>query len=139
LRYVRHESITPLFLNPFARRGWMVNFTPREALLPRKNTGNTVNRRTYSRSGRFAEKKNFLLILGFEPRTVPPNTAVTIMTELLRLLEGVRGQFYAPAALYHRERPGTHCTGSWVGPRAGLDLGEKSCPHRDSIPATSSP
>jgi hypothetical protein len=35
---------------------------------------------------------------------------------------GVRGQRHAPAALYPRERtPGTHCTGGWVGPRAGLD------------------
>ena len=31
------------------------------------------------------------------------------------------GQQHAPAALYPRERPGTHFTGSWVGPRAGLD------------------
>ena len=23
--------------------------------------------------------------------------------------------------LYHRERPGTHCIGGWVGTRAGLD------------------
>ena len=23
--------------------------------------------------------------------------------------------------LYTRERPGTHCIGGWVGPRAGLD------------------
>ena len=23
--------------------------------------------------------------------------------------------------IYHRERPGTHCIGGWVGPRAGLD------------------
>ena len=36
-------------------------------------------------------------------------------------LEGVSGQQHAPAALYPRERPGTHCTGGWVGPRAGLD------------------
>jgi len=34
---------------------------------------------------------------------------------------GVSGQQHAPAALYPRERPGTHCTGGWVGPRAGLD------------------
>jgi len=33
----------------------------------------------------------------------------------------VSGQQHAPAALYPRERPGTQCTGSWVGPRAGLD------------------
>jgi hypothetical protein len=30
-----------------------------------------------------------------------------------------------------RERPGTHCTGGWVGHRAGLDVCEKSRPHRD--------
>jgi hypothetical protein len=33
-----------------------------------------------------------------------------------------------PRPLYPRERPGTHCTGSWVGPRAGLDVCEKSHP-----------
>jgi hypothetical protein len=27
-----------------------------------------------------------------------------------------------------RERPGTHCTGGWVDPRAGLDVCEKSRP-----------
>jgi len=32
------------------------------------------------------------------------------------------------AALYPRERPGTHNTGGWVGPRAGLDKCEKSRP-----------
>jgi hypothetical protein len=40
----------------------------------------------------------------------------------------VRGQRHAPAALYPRERPGTHCTGGWVGPRAGLDRCGKSPP-----------
>jgi hypothetical protein len=35
----------------------------------------------------------------------------------------VWGQRHAPAALYPRERPGTHCTGGWVGPRTGLDGG----------------
>jgi hypothetical protein len=31
-------------------------------------------------------------------------------------------QRHAPAALYPRGKdPGTHCTGGWVGPRAGLD------------------
>jgi len=43
-------------------------------------------------------------------------------------LEGVRGQRHALAALYPRERPGTHCTGGWVGPRTGLDRCGKSCP-----------
>ena len=41
--------------------------------------------------------------------------------------------------LYPRERPGTHCTGGWVGPRAVLDGCGKSHPHRDSIPRLSSP
>jgi hypothetical protein len=36
-----------------------------------------------------------------------------------------------PRPLYLRNKPGTHCTGSWVGPRAGLDGCEKSRPHRD--------
>ena len=36
-------------------------------------------------------------------------------------LEGVSGKQHAPAALYPRERPGTHSTGGWVGLRAGLD------------------
>jgi hypothetical protein len=33
-----------------------------------------------------------------------------------------------PRPLYPRERPGTHCTVGWVGPRAGLDVCEKSPP-----------
>ena len=51
----------------------------------------------------------------------------------------VSGQQHAPAALYPRERPGTHCTGGWVGPRAGLDRCGKSCTYQDSIPGPSSP
>jgi hypothetical protein len=35
---------------------------------------------------------------------------------------GISGQLHAPAALYPRERTyDTHCTGGWLGPRAGLD------------------
>jgi hypothetical protein len=34
---------------------------------------------------------------------------------------GVMGQCHAPAALYARERPGTHCTVGWVGSWAVLD------------------
>jgi hypothetical protein len=33
--------------------------------------------------------------------------------------------------LYPQERTGTHCTGGWVGPRAGLEVCEKSRSHRD--------
>jgi hypothetical protein len=36
-----------------------------------------------------------------------------------------------PQPLYSRERPGTHCTGGWVGPRTGLDVCEKSRHHLD--------
>ena len=43
-------------------------------------------------------------------------------------LKGVRDQRHAPAAPYPRERPGTHCTRGWVGPRAGLDWCGKSHP-----------
>ena len=31
----------------------------------------------------------------------------------------VGGQLHAPAALSQGKRPGIHCTGGWVGPRAG--------------------
>jgi len=51
----------------------------------------------------------------------------------------VRGQRHAPAAPYSRERPGAHCTGGWVGLRAGLDRCGKTPLHRDSIPGPSSP
>jgi hypothetical protein len=39
---------------------------------------------------------------------------------------GVSGQCHAPAAHYSREtNTGTHWTGGWVGPRAGLDTEAK--------------
>jgi hypothetical protein len=44
-----------------------------------------------------------------------------------------------PRPLYPRERPGTHCTGGWVGPMACLNVCEKSHPYLDSIPGPSSP
>ena len=40
----------------------------------------------------------------------------------------VSGQQHAQAALYPRERPGTHFTGGWLGPRAGLDGRKISSP-----------
>jgi len=43
-------------------------------------------------------------------------------------LEGVNSQQHAPAALYPWARPGTHFTGGWVGPRAGLDGWKISSP-----------
>jgi hypothetical protein len=47
---------------------------------------------------------------------------------------GVGGQRHVSAALPPGRRPGTHCTGDWVGPRAGLDGCGKFRPYRDSIP-----
>jgi hypothetical protein len=44
-----------------------------------------------------------------------------------------------PRPIYPQEIPGTHCTEGWVCPRAGLDVCEKSRPHRDSIPGPSIP
>jgi hypothetical protein len=38
-----------------------------------------------------------------------------------------------PRPLYPRERPGAHCTGGWVGIRAGLDGCGKSRSHLHSI------
>ena len=42
--------------------------------------------------------------------------------------KSVKGQRHAPAAPYPRERSVTHCTGGWVGLRAGLDWCGKSRP-----------
>jgi len=47
-------------------------------------------------------------------------------------------QQHDPAALYRQERPGTHCTGGWVGPRAGLD-GQKISSPPGFDPGPSSP
>jgi len=41
---------------------------------------------------------------------------------------GVSDQQHVPAALYPRDRPGTHFTGGWVDPRAGLDGRKTSSP-----------
>ena len=44
------------------------------------------------------------------------------------------GQQHAPAALYPRERPGTHFTLGWVGPQGRSGRAENLALHRDSIP-----
>ena len=51
----------------------------------------------------------------------------------------VGGQLHAQAALLPGKRPGTHCIGGWLGPRADLDSCGKSRPHWDSNPEPSSP
>ena len=40
----------------------------------------------------------------------------------------VSGQQHAPAVLYRRERPGTHCTGGWVGPKGRSGRAENIVP-----------
>jgi hypothetical protein len=49
------------------------------------------------------------------------NRSIALLWFWTSALEGVRGQRHVPTVFYPRERPGTHCTGGWVGPRAGLD------------------
>ena len=48
----------------------------------------------------------------------------------------MRGQRHAPAASYPRERPGTRCTGGWVGLRTSLDRYGKSRPPPGFDPRT---
>ena len=52
---------------------------------------------------------------------------------------GVCGQLHAPAALPPGKRPGNHCIGCWVGPRAGLDGCQKSRPPPGFDPRTVQP
>ena len=58
---------------------------------------------------------------------------------LTAALDRVGGQPPSPVAMPPGKRSDTHCTGGWVGPRAGLDRCGKSRPQRDSIPGPSSP
>jgi hypothetical protein len=52
---------------------------------------------------------------------------------------GVGGQHHALATLHPGKRPGTHCTGGWVGPGASLDgCGKSRPPYQDLIPGLSS-
>jgi len=52
---------------------------------------------------------------------------------------GVGGQRHAPAALPRGKRPGTHCIGGWVDPRAGMDGCGKSHPPPGFNPRTVQP
>ena len=44
-----------------------------------------------------------------------------------------------PRPLYPQERPGIHCMGIWVGPRAGLDIAQKISPPPELDPRTVHP
>ena len=48
-------------------------------------------------------------------------------------------QCHAPVTLSPGQRPGTHCTGGWVGPNSSLDGCRRSWPIRDTIAGSSSP
>jgi hypothetical protein len=50
------------------------------------------------------------------------------IAQLFLILVTRSGEWSAsgPGRLYTQERPGTHCTGGWVGPGAGLDMCGKS-------------
>ena len=54
-------------------------------------------------------------------RTAHRGSRVIALLFLYYALEGVKCQRHALAALYPRERPGTHCTGGWLGLRAVLE------------------
>ena len=55
----------------------------------------------------------------------------------------IGGQHHDPVAFTNppppRERPGTHCMGGWVGPRAGVDECGKSRPPLGFDPRTVQP
>ena len=66
-----------------------------------------------------AVKKQFTLVLGMEAQRGSKGIALLFL--YLRRQKRVGGQHPALATLSLGKRPGTHCTGGWVGPSAGLD------------------
>ena len=58
---------------------------------------------------------------------------------LTSALGGVGGQIHVPAALPPGKGLGTHCTGGWVGPKAGLDGCGKISPPPGFDPRTVQP
>ena len=58
---------------------------------------------------------------------------------LTSALDGVGGQRQALATLPPAKRPGTHCIGGWLGPRAGVDSCGKSHPTPGFDPRTVQP
>ena len=65
-----------------------------------------------------------------------PQRGSSSTLSLTSALDGVGGQRLAPAALPPVKRAGSHCTGGWVGPRAGLDECGKSRPPPGFDPRT---
>jgi hypothetical protein len=63
-------------------------------------------------------------------------------SSLTSTLDGREWSASRPGRFTHRDRtPGTHCTGGWVGPRAGLDavVRRSPNPYRDLNAQSSSP
>jgi len=69
---------------------------------------------------------------------ISTHTGIALLFRDRGTRRGLRGQQHAPAALYPRERPCTHFTGGWVGPRTGLD-GRKISSPPEFDPGSSSP
>jgi hypothetical protein len=55
---------------------------------------------------------------------------------LTSAIDGVSVQRHVPAALTPGKKPGTHFTGGWVGPRAGVGVCRKSHPSPGFDPRT---
>ena len=66
----------------------------------------------------------------FHPRIGDENPELTL--SLTSALDGC--STLGPDRFTLRRRPGTHCTGGWVGPKAGLDGYGKSLLHRVRSP-----
>jgi len=137
----------------------VVSSTPRPQFTPGKDPV-PFYRRLGGPQGRSGRAEN-LVLTGIRSRTVQPVVSRYIYIYIkvkfscyrpgvaqrvgrgIALLfhdRGTRrcGQQHAPAALYPRESPGTHFTGGWVGPRAGLD-GRKISSSPGFDPGASSP
>ena len=71
--------------------------------------------------------------------TVHRGSRSIVLLFLTTALEGFEGSASRPGRSLPRERPGTHCTGGWVGPRTGLDRCGKSRPPTGFDPRTVQP
>ena len=86
----------------------------------------------------YGQYNNFLLLQVYLLHKTELGTSrgwleVYLYSSMTVALEGGEWSAAHPGRTLPREIPGTHFTGGWVGPRAGL-TGGKSRSHRDSIP-----
>ena len=65
------------------------------------------------------------------PRRPRGGVQVALALSLTSAPDGVGSQSHAPVALPPGKKPGSHCTGGWVGSRADLGGCRPSGPHRD--------